>query len=458
MKRLSSGVSQIGGKFRLLNMILSQIPYHEFYLEPFLGSAIVLLNKPRCRYECGNDLNAELINYLLVTSGKYDEDHPRQFDELKQGVYGLVSQDICNQIVRGELIPRNRVERAYFYYYLNKLTFGGGIWMVRKDPPYKFVSDDCNFGNRKHEVKNAKEQYQEKVYETKGFAGMNQNRAIPQTTLHQKDFDEIKEDYEWKTKGYIGLIDQKQQNARIDSKGVEEAKAKYSGLINSAIKADPMNQESIEKTKASFRGLAANSNQFHNASKRDVEKTKKRVKNAQNKGINPKTTRPFTNNDCGLLTPLQLEAIKRLRYVNLTCYPFQKVYKMFYNAFHKRKGLGPEAFVYWDPPYPKMEKYYKSGFGMKDHLELIDLLIESPFHCLLSIGVGEDCKFYIDALKEAGWIIQDAWTRHSTDANTQDLVQEFLCMNYDINKLPKMIVKVGNKEVNTNNKRMDKWL
>ncbi|TFF90331.1 MAG: DNA adenine methylase, partial [Promethearchaeota archaeon] len=154
MAKLSAGVSQIGGKFRLVNTILNYIPYHEFYLEPFLGAAWILLNKPRCRYECGNDLNSELINYLLVI-----REYPKEFDELKQGVFGLVSQEICNRIVRGDLVPRNNIERAYFYYYLNKLTFGGGIWMVRKEPPYKGIDPTDQAG--KFEMK------------TKGFTGIS---------------------------------------------------------------------------------------------------------------------------------------------------------------------------------------------------------------------------------------------------------------------------------------------
>ena len=126
MGRITSGISQIGGKFRLLNTILKYIPYHEFYLEPFIGSAIILLNKARCRYECGNDLNSGLINYLVTISGVdnngiFNQKIIDSFEKLKQGVFGLVSQEICNRIVRGEIIPKNNVQRAYFFYYLNKL-------------------------------------------------------------------------------------------------------------------------------------------------------------------------------------------------------------------------------------------------------------------------------------------------------------------------------------------------
>jgi len=346
MARITAGISQIGGKYRLLNTILEKIPYHEFYLEPFLGSGIVLLNKPRCRYECGNDLNGEIINYLLTI-----REYPEEFDQLKQGVFGLVSQEICNRIVRGELLPKNNVERAYFFYYLNKLTFGGA------------------------------------PYESKGFAG---------------------------------IIDQKRQNARIDKPGIEEAKASYSGMLNNF--ALGMLKE------------------------KEVEEAKENV-NAQIKGINPKTTRPYTNNDCGLLSPLQPEAIKRLRYVNLTTYPFDKVYEMFYQAFHVRKGLGEECFLYVDPPYPGTEKYYKSGFGQEEHDILIKLLQESPFHWLLSIG-GE-CEFYVEQLSD--FVIEEIGVKYSTSANHQHECKEYLISNYAIEELPLM-------QFSSEQKGMDVWL
>lgn len=104
---IRSGISQIGGKFRLTNTLLKNIPRHEFFLSPFCGACWLELNKKRSRYECFNDLNAEIINYLLMI-----REHPKEFDDMKKGVFGLVSQEICNRIVRGEILPKNNIERA----------------------------------------------------------------------------------------------------------------------------------------------------------------------------------------------------------------------------------------------------------------------------------------------------------------------------------------------------------
>ena len=121
-KRLKTGISSIGGKSRLIGKLFEFVPYMEFFLSLFSGACWLEVNKPRCRYECFNDLNAEIINYLLII-----RQYPEAFDEMKQGVFGLVSQEICNRIVNGELKPKNNFERAYFFYYLNKLTFGGDV-------------------------------------------------------------------------------------------------------------------------------------------------------------------------------------------------------------------------------------------------------------------------------------------------------------------------------------------
>jgi len=113
---ISSSISQLGGKYRLRKTLLSFTPKHDFFLSLFAGSCIYELNKPRAKYEAFNDADSELINYLLVI-----REYPKEFDDMKKGVFGLVSQEICNRIIRKELIPRNNIEKAFHFYYLNKM-------------------------------------------------------------------------------------------------------------------------------------------------------------------------------------------------------------------------------------------------------------------------------------------------------------------------------------------------
>jgi hypothetical protein len=56
----------LGGKFRLAEWIVGQMPAHDIYLEPFGGAASVLMRKPRAYNEIINDLDDELVNLFRV--------------------------------------------------------------------------------------------------------------------------------------------------------------------------------------------------------------------------------------------------------------------------------------------------------------------------------------------------------------------------------------------------------
>ncbi|WP_189243185.1 DNA adenine methylase [Planobispora rosea] len=62
-----------GAKGRLAPWILSHMPEHAIYVEPFIGSGAVLLAKAPARTEVINDLNGDVVNFWRVLRDRYDE-------------------------------------------------------------------------------------------------------------------------------------------------------------------------------------------------------------------------------------------------------------------------------------------------------------------------------------------------------------------------------------------------
>ena len=62
-----------GAKNRLASWIVSFIPEHNVYLEPYFGGGGVFFNKPRCHIETINDLHGEVVNYFKVLRDHHNE-------------------------------------------------------------------------------------------------------------------------------------------------------------------------------------------------------------------------------------------------------------------------------------------------------------------------------------------------------------------------------------------------
>lgn len=62
-----------GSKWRMANWIISHMPEHETYLEPFFGSGAVLFSKHRSKLETVNDLDGEIVNLFKIIRSRPDE-------------------------------------------------------------------------------------------------------------------------------------------------------------------------------------------------------------------------------------------------------------------------------------------------------------------------------------------------------------------------------------------------
>lgn len=89
-----------GSKWNIARQIVSLIPEHHSYVEPYFGSGAVLFNKPVSEIETINDLDSDVINLfrciqkdserlarLVMTTPFSREEYDRQFEDLEHTLY-----------------------------------------------------------------------------------------------------------------------------------------------------------------------------------------------------------------------------------------------------------------------------------------------------------------------------------------------------------------------------------
>ncbi len=70
---LRTPISYYGGKQKLASTVLSFIPKHTLYCEPFCGGGAILFAKEPSKVEVINDTNAELINFYRVCKNRFHD-------------------------------------------------------------------------------------------------------------------------------------------------------------------------------------------------------------------------------------------------------------------------------------------------------------------------------------------------------------------------------------------------
>ncbi len=70
---MNSILNYPGAKWGMAKEIVSLMPPHRSYLEPFFGSGAVLFNKPSSAIETVNDLDGDIVNFFKVLKERPDE-------------------------------------------------------------------------------------------------------------------------------------------------------------------------------------------------------------------------------------------------------------------------------------------------------------------------------------------------------------------------------------------------
>lgn len=70
---MKTPITYYGGKQRMVGLILSLIPKHRLYCEPFAGGAAVFFAKEKSEMEVINDLNGDVVNFYQVCKTDFNK-------------------------------------------------------------------------------------------------------------------------------------------------------------------------------------------------------------------------------------------------------------------------------------------------------------------------------------------------------------------------------------------------
>jgi len=113
-------VPYIGGKNRLATKIISLLPEHTTYVEPFAGGAQVFFHKQPSNVEVLNDLDYDIVNFFRVCQWHYEE-------LIRYLRYCLVSRKLHELHLASNPATLTDIQRAGRFFYLQKNSFGGLI-------------------------------------------------------------------------------------------------------------------------------------------------------------------------------------------------------------------------------------------------------------------------------------------------------------------------------------------
>jgi DNA adenine methylase len=134
---VNSPFKWVGGKSRLRKYIVSLIPEHTCYVEPFAGAAWVLFAKPPSPVEVLNDINEELITFFRVVRDKPEE-------LIASFEWELVARAEFERLAHLDPTQLSDVQRAHRFYYLIMAGWGG----ESSYPRFQTSISDGGHGNR----------------------------------------------------------------------------------------------------------------------------------------------------------------------------------------------------------------------------------------------------------------------------------------------------------------------
>ena len=115
-------ITYYGGKQRLASTILSMMPKHKIYCEPFFGGGAVYFQKPKAGIEVINDKNDMLINFYLCIQNRFEELQKQIQSTLHSETLYYQAKDIWNG-----RIEATDIEKAWAVWFITNGSFAGSM-------------------------------------------------------------------------------------------------------------------------------------------------------------------------------------------------------------------------------------------------------------------------------------------------------------------------------------------
>ncbi|MTI53758.1 DNA adenine methylase [Geosporobacter ferrireducens] len=147
---LKPPIARMGGKSRLRKQIISMIPEHTCYIEPFFGAGWVFFGKEPSKVEVINDVDRELINLF-----KMIKHHPGEIERLMQ--FEISSRDSFAEYKKMEMNALTDIQRAVQFIFLISQSFaskGISFGYGTNTRPSPQIFDTSNLKNLKERLRN----------------------------------------------------------------------------------------------------------------------------------------------------------------------------------------------------------------------------------------------------------------------------------------------------------------
>lgn len=115
-------ITYYGGKQRMADDIVSMIPGHKIYCEPFFGGGSVFFRKPKAGIEVINDHNNNLINFYYCCQNRFEELQKIISHTLHSETLYMYAKDINKGNVGAD-----EIERAWAVWLASNGSFAGNF-------------------------------------------------------------------------------------------------------------------------------------------------------------------------------------------------------------------------------------------------------------------------------------------------------------------------------------------